>query len=82
MIRTNETILAKAYGAWNRPFFLLHVAEGIEVAGSGTRFQHECYRVMSLDRDGTRHSKAFRVLEDAKADFERWTTPIVAIDAA
>ena len=81
MLRSNETLIAKGFGAFKRPMFLAHVAEGIEVAGAGTRHQHECYRVISIDRDGTRHGRAFKTLEEAKADFERWTTPIVAIDA-
>jgi len=80
MIRKNETVIAKAFGSWQRPYFLAHVAAGEEIAGSGTRYQHECYRVISLDRDGTRHGRAYATLDEAKADFERCTTPIVAVE--
>jgi len=80
MIRKNETVIAEGFGAWQRPYFLAHVATGEEIAGSATRYQHECYRVISLDRDGTRHSRAYATLDEAKAEFERWTTPIIAIE--
>lgn len=81
MIYANEKLLNKAHGAWQRRYFLLHVLPGEEPAGSRTRYQHECYRVMSLDRDGTRHSRAYKTLDEARIEFERVTTPIYAIEA-
>lgn len=81
LIRSNETVLEKATGAFGRPYYLLAVSAAIVPAGAGTRFENECYRVMSLDRDGTRHGRAFKSYAEAKADFDTYTTPIVAIDA-
>ena len=81
MFLANETLLDKASGAWHRPYFLLLVWPGIVPAGAGTRYQNECYRVMSLNRDGTRHSKDYKTFEEARSEFERVTTPICAIEA-
>jgi hypothetical protein len=81
MILKSETLLDKAFGAWQRPYFLLHVSPGIVPAGAGARYQNECYRVMSLNRDGTRHSTAYKTLDEARSVFESVTTPICAIEA-
>lgn len=80
-IQPNETIIENAAGAFGRPYYLLAVAEAIVPAGSGMRKDNECYRVASKDRDGTRHSRAYKSYAEAKAEFDRVTTPIVAIDA-
>ena len=80
-IRSNETLIEYAAGAFGRPYYLLAVAEAIVPAGAGTRYQNECYRVMSTDRDGTRHSRAYKSYVEAKAEFDRVTMPIVATDA-
>lgn len=80
-IQPNETILEQANGAFSRPYYLLAVSEAIVVAGSGMRKDNECYRVASKDRDGTRHSRAYKSYTEAKTEFDRVTMPIVAVDA-
>lgn len=76
MLYKNETLIAEAQGAFGKPYYLAHVAEGEEIAGSGTRHVKECWRVIHKF-DGNRHSKAFAKLEEAQAELDRWTKPIV-----
>jgi hypothetical protein len=72
----NETIIKTAFSAFGKPYILAHVAAGEEIAGSGTRYVNECYRVIHMF-DGNRHSKAFKTLAEAVAEFEQWTKPII-----
>lgn len=44
MLYPHETIIKEAFGAWGKPYFLVHVPECDEVAGSGTRHVKECWR--------------------------------------
>ena len=81
MIMTNETLISQANGAFGRPFYLIHATAANVPAGSGTRWDDECFKVISLDRNGTRHGRAYKTLDEAQADFEACTTPIVAIEA-
>lgn len=80
MLYAHETLLAEGAGAFNRRILLAHVPDCEEIAGSGTRQIKECYRVISMVC-GVRHSQAYRTLDEAKAVFERFTTPIVEIPA-
>lgn len=75
MLYTHETIIKEAFGAWGKPYFLVHVPECNEVAGSGTRHTTECFRVVHMF-DGKRHSRAFKTLSEAQAELDRWTQPI------
>ena len=79
-ILANETLIEKANGAFGRPYYLLSVAAAEVPAGAGTRWQNECYRV-AYTIQGVRNSRAFKSYAEAKADFDRVTMPIVAIDA-
>ena len=81
MLHNNETLISEARGAWQRPYYLIHVSAGVVPAGSGTRFQNECFKVISLDRDGTRHGRAYKTLAEAQSDFNAYTNPIVAVGA-
>jgi hypothetical protein len=80
MLYKNETLIKEAQGAFGKPYLLAHVAAGEEIAGSGTRYVNECFRVIHKF-DGNRHSKAFKTLEEAQNEFDRWTAPIIAITA-
>jgi hypothetical protein len=80
--RSNESILDIGSGAFGRQFALVHVSAGIVPAGAGTRFQNECFAVLSFDRDGTRRiATQYRTVDEARAHFERYTTPVVEIVA-
>jgi hypothetical protein len=76
---SKELILKEASGAFNRPYKLAKVSAGYESAGSARRYTKGGFRVISYDMSGTRHSKMFNNYDDALADFEQWTTPIVEI---
>jgi hypothetical protein len=76
MLYPNETLIKQAQGAFGKPYYLAHVTTGTEIAGSGTREVKECYRVI-YKFDGNRHSKAFNTQEEALAEFNRWTQPII-----
>lgn len=80
MLYKHETLLKEAYGAFGKKYCLAYVPECDEIAGSGTRHIKECWRVI-YKFDGNRHSKAFATLEQAQAEFEQWTMPIVAMEA-
>jgi len=75
----HETILQQGFGAFNRPYLLVHVAECEEIAGSGTRHIKECYRLV-YTVGGVRNSRAYKTLDEATIEFERVTTPIIAIE--
>lgn len=75
-IYAHEKIIAKASGAFGRPYVLVYVPECEEVAGSGKRYIKECYRVVHRF-DGNRHSVAFKTLAEAQAEFDRLTMPII-----
>lgn len=74
-IYPHETILREARGGFGKPYALVEVAEGEEVAGAGMRHVSHCWRVVSLF-DGKRHSHAFKTLEEAQRYFEQWTNVI------
>lgn len=76
VIYKHETIIEQASGAFGKPYALVHVPDCEEIAGSGTRHVEECFRVVHTF-DGDRHSKAFKTLPEARAEFERWTKPII-----
>lgn len=78
MLRTRETLIEQGTGTFGRPYALVHVKEGTVPAGAGTRFQKECFAVISQDRDGTRHGQQFKTLTEARAFFDQWTKPIIA----
>jgi hypothetical protein len=81
-LRKNETELSRATGAFGRQFILVHVSAGIVPAGAGTRYQNECYAVLSFDRDGIRRiATQYKTIDEARAHLDRYTTPIVAIEA-
>ena len=80
--RSNEKALEVGFGAFGRMFALVSVSAGTVPAGAGTRFQKECHAVLSFDRDGTRRiSTQVVTYAEAKACFDRFTTPIVEIVA-
>jgi len=77
MLRTRETLIERKTGAFGRPYAIVHIKEGTVPAGAGTRFQKECFAVISQDRNGTRHGTQYKTLTEARAAFDQWTTPIV-----
>jgi len=77
---SHETIIKKAFGAFNRPYLLVHVPECEEIAGSGMRHIQECYRLV-YTVGGARNSRAYKTFDEAQSEFERVTTPIIAIEA-
>jgi hypothetical protein len=82
MLRKNEEMIELGYGAFGRKFALVHVLPGIVPAGAGTRHQKECYAVLSFDRDGIRRiATQYKTVDEARAHFERYTTPIFEIVA-
>jgi hypothetical protein len=76
-MRSQETIIKKSNGAFNRPYELARVSRGYEQAGSAMRHTKGGFRVISYDMSGARHSKMFSSYESALADFEQWTTAII-----
>lgn len=78
---SKREVLAHGKGAFNRAFELVHKTAGYEIAGSGLRLTREAWGSLSYDRDGTSRGQWYGNLADAKARFEQFTTPIVAIDA-
>lgn len=80
-IYNHETILKTAFGAFSKPYVLVHVPKCKEIAGAGVRDIPECYRVIHMF-DGNRHSKAFKTLEQAQAEFDTWTKPICEVKHA
>jgi hypothetical protein len=76
----HETVIKEGSGAFSRPYLLVHVPECDEIAGSGIRHVKECYRLV-YTIGGVRNSRAYKTLEEAQTEFERVTTPIVAIEA-
>lgn len=77
-IMTHEKLLDTREGAFGRKKYLIEVMPcDNEPAGSGVRVVPHMFRAAS-DIAGCRHSKAFKTLEDAKTEFERLTTPIIA----
>jgi hypothetical protein len=76
----HETVIKEGFGAFSRPYLLVHVPESEEIAGSGTRPIKECYRLV-YTIGGVRNSRAYKTLAEARVEFERVTVPIVAIDA-
>jgi len=80
-MRSTKTIEAKATGAFNRQFELVHVGAGYEAAGSAMRYTKECYRVASYDPAfNHRSSIAFSNRADAVQHFQNHTTPITAME--
>lgn len=75
--RSQETILREASGAFGRPYKLAQVSPGYETAGSARRYTKGGWRVISFDISGARHSRIFASYDDALADFETWTKPII-----
>jgi hypothetical protein len=81
MLMKNEILIEQGYGAFNRHFVLVHVLPAIVPAGSGTRYQNECYAVYSRNSNGSRSGQQFKTFEEAENTFKRYTTPIVEISA-
>lgn len=75
----HENLIEKGFGAFSRPYLLVHVPECDEIAGSGMRHVNECYRLV-YQIQGVRHSRAYKTLDEAKTEFLRVTTPIYAVE--
>lgn len=79
---SKKTILATGTGAFGRRYELAHKTAGYELAGSCLRYQAiECFGSLSYDRNGIGHGQWFKTLEEARSNFERFTTPIVEVQS-
>ena len=78
---SKRTVLATGKGAFGRLFELIHKSEGYECAGSCARLTSEAWGSLSYGRSGTTHGQWFKTLQEAKACFEQYTTPIVEVRA-
>lgn len=74
-----RTVLAKATGAFKRPYELIHKTAGYEIAGSCLRLTGEAWGSLSYDRNGTTHGQWFKTLAEARAQFEQFTTPVIEV---
>lgn len=77
MIYSHEKLIEKGQGAFGKEYNLVHVPDCEEVAGAGIRQIKECYRVV-YTIGGTRHSKAYKTLDEAQKTFDSITKPILA----
>ena len=76
---SKRTILDTGAGAFGRLFELVHKTAGYECAGSCARLTSEAWGSISYDRSGTTHGQWFKTLDEAKARFEQFTTPIKGV---
>lgn len=74
--RAVRTVLATGIGAFNRPYRLIHTTAGYGLAGSCARHTGEAWGVIATNRDGTTSGQWYKTEAEARAHFERVTTPI------
>jgi hypothetical protein len=75
--RSIRTVLAEGMGAFGRQCKLIHKTEGYEPAGSCCRHTKEAWGAISTNFDGTTYGQWYKTEPEARAHFERVTTPIV-----
>ena len=78
MIMKNETIISQAAGTLSRQFYLVHAAAALVPAGSISRFDNECFKVVYCNSDGCRAGQAFKTLPEAKTYFAKYTSAELA----
>lgn len=71
-----RTVLASAPGAFGSLYELTHKTEGYEPAGSCARYTKELYGCLFTGRH-TNGGQWYKTQSEARAHFERVTTPIV-----
>ena len=75
--RSMRTVLAEGQGAFGRPYVLVHKTSGYECAGSCARYTDESWGAIGTDFNGTMFGQWYKIEQDARAHFDRVTTPTV-----
>lgn len=74
--RSVRTVHARATGAFGREYTLVHKTAGYECAGSCARYTEELWGAIGRNFDGTTTGQWYLTEAEARAHFDRVTTPI------